>query len=114
MRKLFTKTELKPSSSLGALKLEGIVENFTFNAPKDYYGILDGKELIKKKGFFKDQAENETIIKLCSFKETIKNNKNVLSSKYKFLKDKKIIKKSGKNEDKRVFLNNDSMPFNFN
>lgn len=111
---LFTKTELKPSSSLGALKLEGIVENFTFNAPKDYYGILNGKELIKKKGFFKDQAENETIIKLCSFKETIKNNKNVLSSKYKFLKDKKIIKKSGKNEDKRVFLNNDSIPFNFN
>lgn len=112
---LFTKTQLKASSSLGALKLEGIVENFTFNAPKDYSGILNGKELIKKKGFFKDQAENETIIKLCSFKETIKNNKNVLSSKkYKFLKDKKIIKKSGKNEDKRVFLNNDSIPFNFN
>ena len=111
---LFTKTQLKASSSLGALKLEGIVENFTFNAPKDYYGLLNGKELIKKKGFFKDQAENETIIKLCSFKETIKNNKNVLSSKYKFLKDKKIIKKSGKNEDKRVFLNNDSVPFNFN
>ena len=111
---IFTKTKLKTSSELGALKLEGIAENFKFNAPKDYSGILNGKELIKKKGFFAGQAENETVIKLCSFKESVKNNKNVLTSKYKFLKDKKVNKRTGNNDDKRIFLNNDSIPFNFN
>ena len=108
-----TKTKLETGEKLGDIKLEGIMSDFSFKAPKDYTGILNGEQIIKKKGFFKGQLENEVIIKIASFKEAIKNNKNILSDKYLFLKDKKVIKKLNKNNEKRIFYKNDSKPFNF-
>ncbi len=108
-----TKTKLETSNRLGDIKLEGIATDFIFNAPKDYKGFLDGKPIEKRKGFFKGQIENEVIIKTASFKEAIKNNKNIISEKYNFLKDKKIIKKLKENNHKRIFYKNESKPFNF-
>ncbi len=108
-----TKTKLKIGVKLGDIKLEGIATNFIFNAPKDYSGVLNNEHIIKKKGFFKGQLENEEVIKIASFKEAIKNNKNILSDKYFFLKDKKVIKKLNKNNEKRIFYKNESKPFYF-